>query len=229
LQQSGSRRRARNFSSAPSDPHRRIETPGRGRLMAKRAKFLVIELGTSPERRRRNPLENPMSDSHRIQQTSITQTIARQTPKDEFGNILAKSIGQAVQVGAGLASGVLGNSVASAAINAVSRVVGVSQVGQSSPQTLAGNGGATGISSIGGSASGTNGSAAGVGPGPTGNGDSWDLLAAQQAMNQQSQSFNAAYLKLQDDMQRESREFTAISNIMKVRHDSAKSAINNIH
>jgi hypothetical protein len=30
-------------------------------------------------------------------------------------------------------------------------------------------------------------------------------------------------------MQRESREFTAMSNVMKVRHESAKSAIGNIH
>jgi hypothetical protein len=30
-------------------------------------------------------------------------------------------------------------------------------------------------------------------------------------------------------MQRESREFTALSNVMKVKHDSAKAAIANIH
>jgi hypothetical protein len=30
-------------------------------------------------------------------------------------------------------------------------------------------------------------------------------------------------------MQRESREFTSLSNVMKVKHDSAKAAINNIH
>ena len=33
---------------------------------------------------------------------------------------------------------------------------------------------------------------------------------------------------MQREMQRESREFTALSNIMKVRHDTAKSAINNV-
>jgi hypothetical protein len=30
-------------------------------------------------------------------------------------------------------------------------------------------------------------------------------------------------------MQRESREFSALSNVMKVKHDSAKAAISNIH
>jgi hypothetical protein len=56
-----------------------------------------------------------------------------------------------------------------------------------------------------------------------------DLLAATRALQQQSQSFNLEYLQLQESMQRESREFTALSNVMKVKHDSAKAAISNIH
>jgi hypothetical protein len=35
-------------------------------------------------------------------------------------------------------------------------------------------------------------------------------------------------MQMQNEMQRESREHNALSNIMKVRHDSAKAAINNI-
>jgi hypothetical protein len=30
-------------------------------------------------------------------------------------------------------------------------------------------------------------------------------------------------------MQRQSREFTALSNVMKVKHDTAKAAIDNVH
>lgn len=56
-----------------------------------------------------------------------------------------------------------------------------------------------------------------------------DLLEATRALQQEAQSFNLQYLQLQEGLQRESREFTALSNVMKVRHDSAKSAINNIH
>ena len=67
-----------------------------------------------------------------------------------------------------------------------------------------------------------------MGPPPESRGESWDLLDAQRLMNEQSQHFNAAYLQLQNDMQQESREHNAISNIIKVRHDSAKAAINNI-
>ncbi|NPC87283.1 hypothetical protein HPC49_55055, partial [Pyxidicoccus fallax] len=64
--------------------------------------------------------------------------------------------------------------------------------------------------------------------GATGSGDAWDLLEAQRAVTAEGQKFNMAYLQLQNEMQRESREHNAISNIMKVRHDSAKAAINNI-
>jgi len=73
-------------------------------------------------------------------------------------------------------------------------------------------------------ASGTAGGAAG-GEG-TGEGD---LLAATRTLQQEARTFNLQYLQLQESMQREGREFTAVSNVMKVKHDSAKSAINNIH
>jgi hypothetical protein len=56
-----------------------------------------------------------------------------------------------------------------------------------------------------------------------------DLLDATRALQQEAQTFNLQYLQLQESMQRESREFQAISNVMKVKHDSAKAAINNIH
>jgi hypothetical protein len=56
-----------------------------------------------------------------------------------------------------------------------------------------------------------------------------DLLEATRTLQQEARTFNLQYLQLQEQMQRESREFTAVSNVMKVKHDSAKSAINNIH
>lgn len=56
-----------------------------------------------------------------------------------------------------------------------------------------------------------------------------DLVEATRALQNQAQSFNLQYLQLQESMQRESREFQALSNVMKVKHDSAKAAIGNIH
>jgi hypothetical protein len=55
-----------------------------------------------------------------------------------------------------------------------------------------------------------------------------DVLEATRALQLQAQSFNLQYLQLQESLQRESREFTALSNVMKVRHDAAKEAIANI-
>jgi len=63
----------------------------------------------------------------------------------------------------------------------------------------------------------------------TATGGDGDLLEATRALQQQSQSFNLEYLQLQESMQRQSREFTALSNVMKVKHDTAKAAIDNVH
>jgi len=56
-----------------------------------------------------------------------------------------------------------------------------------------------------------------------------DVIEATRALQAEAQSFNLQYLQLQEAMQRESREFTSLTNVMKVKHDSAKAAINNIH
>jgi hypothetical protein len=50
----------------------------------------------------------------------------------------------------------------------------------------------------------------------------------EQQSAEMDQSFNLQYLQLQQDMQAQNRQFTLISNIMKVKHDTAKNAINNI-
>jgi hypothetical protein len=83
---------------------------------------------------------------------------------------------------------------------------------------------------------GTGSALAGGSPLPTGSGTApaagssgGDLMEATRILQQQAQSFNLQYLQLQETMQRESREFTSLTNIMKVRHDSAKAAIGNIH
>jgi hypothetical protein len=161
-------------------------------------------------------------DPNRINQTSIVTSLQRQTPKDDFGSVMAQTIAQGVKTGASILGGVLGNPATSAAVSAVNAVAGVVQVGPAHPQVLAGG-------SIASAASTVTGATSPLGATGTGTGSGWDLLAAQQAMQSDSQNFNMQYLALQDQMQRESREFTAVSNIMKVRQDSAKNAINNIH
>jgi hypothetical protein len=41
-------------------------------------------------------------------------------------------------------------------------------------------------------------------------------------------SFNQQYLALQSQMQRESRQYSSIANIMKTKHDTVKNAISNV-
>jgi hypothetical protein len=42
------------------------------------------------------------------------------------------------------------------------------------------------------------------------------------------ESFNLQYLQLQQDMHTQNRQFTMVSNIMKVKHDTAQAAIRNM-
>jgi len=87
---------------------------------------------------------------------------------------------------------------------------------------------ATGARALAGAAAGA-GAGTGAGAAAVGREGEDDLLSATRALQQQAQTFNLQYLQLQEGMQRESREFTALSNVMKVKHDSARAAIQNIH
>jgi hypothetical protein len=88
--------------------------------------------------------------------------------------------------------------------------------------TLASPQGATGGGAVGaGAAGGVAGAAVA--------GSQGDLIEATRALQQEAQAMNLQYLQLQEQMQRESREYTALTNVMKVKHDSARAAIANIH
>ena len=51
---------------------------------------------------------------------------------------------------------------------------------------------------------------------------------ATKSMQEIQMSFNLQYLQLQQQMQNENRSYTAISNIMKTKHDTAKNSISNV-
>lgn len=72
-----------------------------------------------------------------------------------------------------------------------------------------------------GAASGTIGAAAG------GSGED-ELLKATKEMQETQMSFNLQYLQLQSQMQNENRQYTAVSNILKTKHDTVKNSISNI-
>jgi hypothetical protein len=51
---------------------------------------------------------------------------------------------------------------------------------------------------------------------------------ATKQLQETQMSFNLQYLQLQSQMQRENMSFTAVSNIMKTKHDTVKNSISNI-
>jgi hypothetical protein len=55
-----------------------------------------------------------------------------------------------------------------------------------------------------------------------------DLVASARALQEANMSYNVQYLNLQQEMQAENRAFTALSNVMKSKHETVKNAINNI-
>jgi hypothetical protein len=54
------------------------------------------------------------------------------------------------------------------------------------------------------------------------------LLEATKQMQETQMSFNLQYLQLQSQMQHENRAYTAISNILKTKHDTVKNSISNV-
>jgi hypothetical protein len=55
----------------------------------------------------------------------------------------------------------------------------------------------------------------------------WQKLAANPT-TETAMSLNLQYLQLQQQMQNENRQYTAVSNIMKTKHDTVKNSISNI-
>ena len=68
----------------------------------------------------------------------------------------------------------------------------------------------------------------GAGGGAAPKGGQQDLLNQTKGMQEMMASFNVQYMQLQQKMQGENRSFTAISNVMKTKHDTAKASINNV-
>jgi septal ring factor EnvC (AmiA/AmiB activator) len=54
------------------------------------------------------------------------------------------------------------------------------------------------------------------------------LLNASKQMQEAQMSFNMQYLQLQSQVQHENRSYTAVSNIMKTKHETVKNSISNI-
>lgn len=155
-------------------------------------------------------------DANRI---SMTPTVARQTPKNEFGNVLKNTLETAVTMSGSLMGAMPGGGIISAAVNNVSALA-------SAGQTARVGAAATGITSVGGAGSLAGGSISAtsqtLATSPGG------VPAEMGGMISQMRAEADRSMLVQMQMQQESREYNTVSNVLKVRHDSAKSAINNI-
>jgi hypothetical protein len=156
----------------------------------------------------------------------------RQSPRTDFGAQVRNGIaagggaaGQAIGVAAPF---VPGAAVVSAAVTgAAGGVGGQGGFGGQAGGGIAGstNVGADGIP-VGGSF--LNAQQGAGGAGGAAPGSQQDLLNQTKGMQEMAQSFNLQYLQLQEKMQSENRSFSTVSNVMKTKHDTAKSSISNV-
>jgi hypothetical protein len=154
----------------------------------------------------------------------------RQSPRTDFGTQVRNGIaagggaaGQAIGVAAPF---VPGAAVVSAAVTGAAGGVGGQGGfgGQAGGPVGAANVGVDGVP-VGGSFLNAQ---QGGGAGGAAPGSQQDLLNQTKGMQEMAQSFNLQYLQLQEKMQAENRSFSTVSNVMKTKHDTAKSSISNV-
>jgi hypothetical protein len=158
-----------------------------------------------------------MSSNNRLNNVVMTPTTERATPRNEFGDILKSTL----QTGAGVVSGALGvigggSPVVSAAVSSLTNFANKGSGPAVGTAVSAGIQSAGGAQTVGQAAS-----SGGVNVTQANTGDMNDQLTR---MRQEADRSMLMQMKMQD----ESREYNTISNVLKVRHDSAKAAINNI-
>lgn len=169
--------------------------------------------------------------SNKIEQLSSAriandQTIARQTPKRDFGDRLKAGIDATASVvgqGASIIGGAIpGGAVLSAAVSNVSG--GMSAIsGSSSPAVSTqymGAAGALPVGESGGFTGGIGGSSGGAG------GTYQDIVAKAGSLNDKEAM--AYMLQVQMQMQHENQMYSSMSNVLKTRHDTVKNSISNI-
>ena len=164
-----------------------------------------------------------------------SSTTVRQSPRTDFGtqvrNGIAAGAGTAGEAIGVAAPFVPGAAVVSAAVSGAAGGISGGTGGGLGAGTSGGLASSGGSLSAGGtdiplSGPGLN-TATGSSGGSTGNSQQ-DLINQTKDMQEMMASFNLQYLQLQEKMQAENRSFTTVSNVMKTKHDTAKSSISNV-
>ncbi len=157
----------------------------------------------------------------RLNQISVTPTVGRQTQKQEFGEVMKDTLTKAGSVISGaIVGGLSASPILSAAVSSVSSLANGSGTGRSVASAAATGlvGSASPATVVGGTTVPGMGGTLATPTVPSGLSD---------MMAQMRQEADRSTL-MQMQMQQESRDYNTLSNVLKVRHDSAKSAINNI-
>ena len=169
-----------------------------------------------------------MAGANRIDQTpvrmSTNTTVARQTPKSDFGDKVQAGLNaaaSAVAQGAAMAAPLLpGGSIVSAAVSSLTTHAGAT--GGGAVSGFAGGGATSQYMQMASGAINTGGSGTGSSGIPTQQGQvGGDALS-------RSMDENKELLNLQIAMQRENQVFSTVSNVLKVRHDTVKNSISNV-
>lgn len=153
---------------------------------------------------------------------SQSTNVGRTAPDTGFGTRLKTgldTVSGAVGSGVAMAASAMpGGSIVSAAISNVSSLT-------SSASGAVGSQYASGVSSLGGGFPGTGGSGGSIGGIPTSGTGVPSGIGSE--LNSDASNLNNM-LSFQMQFQRENQAYTAISNVMKTRHDTAKNAIGNM-
>lgn len=188
-------------------------------------------------------IDNMMGPNVRL---STNVTTARQTPQTGFGARLQNGLNSAagaVGAGVGAVAGMIpGGQIVSAAVSSMHTFSSTSGSGMAGAPyagvmgtavapmgggmgggSAAMMSGSSGISVGGGAAGGIGNPAAGVGA----NASPTDTVNGSFSLGKMAEE-NSKLLNLQAAIQQESQTFTAISNVMKSRHDCIKNSISNV-
>ena len=182
------------------------------------------------------------NDSIRLQlnQVETRNSSILQTPNTSFAQTMQRGLSNTANVVGNAASSagyvIPGAAVVGAAITGVGSVrdssAGTSTslaVGGVGTTSLAGTGTTVGGATIGGvSGSSSSGYLGGVANQAASGNPQAQMLMATNQMQEMNQTFNLQYLQLQENMQAENREFTAISNVIKTKSDTAKNSLSNL-
>ncbi len=164
-------------------------------------------------------------ESVRLQYAPIElrKSSLRQTPNSDFGVLLQRGLGKGSAVIRSVAGSagyhLPGGAIVGAAVQemGLSRDLdggsGISAAGQG-PSLASAGGAGNFLGAVQQRASGGDASA--------------QMMMATHHMQELNQQFNLGYLQLQQTTQNDSRRFTAISNVMKTKHDTARNSLSNL-